>query len=68
MIRKLIKKLLGKDGQPRAGATGATGPTPPGTPVVSPVGVHGIDPSLLSKNAVRVTDTLQQAGFKAFIV
>ena len=65
MIRKLIKKLLGKDGQPRAGATG---PTPPGTPVVIPVGVHGIDPSLLSKNAVRVTDTLQQAGFKAFIV
>ncbi len=29
---------------------------------------HRIDPHLLSKNAVKVTDTLQQAGFDAFIV
>ncbi|ALS58910.1 polynucleotide adenylyltransferase PcnB [Pandoraea norimbergensis] len=65
MIRKLIKKLLGKEsGSPDA----AYSATPAGTPVVIPVSVHGIDPTLLSKNAVRVTDTLQQAGFKAFIV
>ncbi|PFH27085.1 MULTISPECIES: polynucleotide adenylyltransferase PcnB [Burkholderia] len=37
-------------------------------PTVVPASVHGIDPSLISKNAVRVTDTLQQAGFRAFIV
>lgn len=30
--------------------------------------VHGIDPALISRNAVRVTETLQQAGFRAFIV
>ena len=33
-----------------------------------PASVHGINPALISKNAVRVTDTLQQAGFRAFIV
>ncbi|MGS0896213.1 polynucleotide adenylyltransferase PcnB [Burkholderia stagnalis] len=37
-------------------------------PTIVPAGVHGIDPSLISRNAVRVTDTLQQAGFRAFIV
>ncbi|HDR9006755.1 TPA: polynucleotide adenylyltransferase PcnB [Burkholderia vietnamiensis] len=37
-------------------------------PTVVPASVHRIDPSLISKNAVRVTDTLQQAGFRAFIV
>jgi poly(A) polymerase len=29
---------------------------------------HGIDPDDVSSNAVRVTETLQRAGFKAFIV
>ncbi|GAB3629189.1 poly(A) polymerase [Pandoraea terrae] len=62
MIRKLIKKLLGKE----SGATRAAAPE--GTPVIIEQSVHNIDPALLSKNAVRVTDTLQQAGFKAFIV
>ncbi|MXN78675.1 polynucleotide adenylyltransferase PcnB [Burkholderia sp. 4701] len=37
-------------------------------PTIVPANVHGIDPALISKNAVRVTDTLQQAGFRAFIV
>ncbi|HDR9505818.1 polynucleotide adenylyltransferase PcnB [Burkholderia cepacia] len=37
-------------------------------PTVVPASVHQIDPSLISRNAVRVTDTLQQAGFRAFIV
>lgn len=40
----------------------------PDVPVVIPADVHGIDPSLISRNAVRVTDALQQAGFRAFIV
>jgi poly(A) polymerase len=29
---------------------------------------HGIDPRLLSNNAVRVTSTLQEAGYEAFVV
>ena len=37
-------------------------------PTIVPASVHGIDPALISKNAVRVTDTLQQAGYRAFIV
>ncbi|MEX3557566.1 MAG: polynucleotide adenylyltransferase PcnB [Burkholderia sp.] len=37
-------------------------------PTIVPATVHGIDPSLISRNAVRVTDTLQQAGFRTFIV
>ncbi|WP_175901791.1 polynucleotide adenylyltransferase PcnB [Burkholderia seminalis] len=37
-------------------------------PTVVPASVHGINPALISRNAVRVTDTLQQAGFRAFIV
>ncbi|MFA8392143.1 polynucleotide adenylyltransferase PcnB [Burkholderia ubonensis] len=57
---------------PRAakGGRGGTAKKPRGNhePTVVPAGVHGIDPSLISKNAVRVTDTLQQAGFRAFIV
>ncbi|KUZ69746.1 poly(A) polymerase [Burkholderia ubonensis] len=57
---------------PRAakGGRGGTAKKPRGNhePTVVPASVHGIDPSLISKNAVRVTDTLQQAGFRAFIV
>ena len=37
-------------------------------PVIIPADVHGIDPSLISKNAIRVTEGLQQAGHRAFIV
>jgi poly(A) polymerase len=40
----------------------------PDAPVILSSDVHGIDPSLLSRNAVRVTETLQQAGFRAFVV
>ena len=46
-------------------ASGAGGPD---VPVILSSDIHGIDPSLISRNAVRVTDTLQQAGFRAFIV
>ncbi|KAF1025575.1 MAG: Poly(A) polymerase I [Burkholderia plantarii] len=37
-------------------------------PTIVPAAVHGIDQALISRNAIRVTDTLQQAGFRAFIV
>lgn len=37
-------------------------------PIIVPAKVHGIDPALISRHAVRVTEGLQQAGFRAFIV
>ena len=40
----------------------------PNVPVILSSDIHGIDPSLISKNAVRVTDGLQHAGHRAFIV
>ncbi|QIE22491.1 Poly(A) polymerase I [Caballeronia sp. SBC1] len=40
----------------------------PNVPVILAADVHGIDPSLISKNAIRVTDGLQQGGHRAFIV
>ncbi|BAN22201.1 polynucleotide adenylyltransferase PcnB [Caballeronia insecticola] len=40
----------------------------PDVPVILASEIHGIDSSLISKNAVRVTDGLQQAGHRAFIV
>ena len=40
----------------------------PDGPVMVPPSLHGIDAKLLSANATRVTKTLQDAGFKAFVV
>jgi len=40
----------------------------PDVPVIIPADVHGIDPALISRNAIRVTEGLQQAGHRAFIV
>ncbi len=37
-------------------------------PVMVPSSAHGIDAKLVSANATRVTTTLQEAGFKAFVV
>jgi poly(A) polymerase len=59
-----------------SGVRGAAKPATPAAstrngsdiPVVIPADVHGINGSLISRNAVRVTDGLQQAGFRAFIV
>lgn len=61
VIKKLINRLLGKPAA-RAGA-----PRKRKVNIV-PVSEHGIDPALLSKNAVKVTSTLQEAGYEAFIV
>jgi poly(A) polymerase len=53
----------------RAGAAaGAKTVRDPDVPVIIPHEVHGIDPSLISRNAIRVTEGLQQAGHRAFIV
>jgi poly(A) polymerase len=50
-----------------SGRTAATA-NGPDAPVVIPADVHGIDPSLISRSAIRVTQGLQEAGFRAFIV
>ncbi len=58
MIKKLIRRILGK----KQKADDHT------KPVILGPQQHGIDPQLVSSNAVRVTQTLQEAGFKAFLV
>jgi poly(A) polymerase len=50
----------------RARVTGKSGRAE--GPVMVPPAAHGIDPKLVSSNATRVTKTLQDAGFKAFVV
>ena len=58
MIKKFISRLLG----------GKSKPVDRTQPVVLSPKEHGIDPKLVSSNAIRVTHTLQEAGFKAFLV
>ncbi|MDP5007599.1 MAG: polynucleotide adenylyltransferase PcnB, partial [Glaciimonas sp.] len=58
MIKKFIRSILGG----KKKVADATKPT------VLSAKQHGIDPHLVSPNAIRVTSTLQEAGFKAFIV
>ncbi|RZI41445.1 polynucleotide adenylyltransferase PcnB [Herbaspirillum sp. HC18] len=57
MIKKLIKRILGGKKNENHNQPTVLGPQE-----------HGIDPKLLSPNAVRVTQTLQEHGFKAFVV
>ena len=63
MITKFIKRILRRDPMDRHTQANHTG-----APKRVPKKTHRIDPHLLSKNAVKVTDTLQQAGYEAFIV
>lgn len=58
MIKTLIRRILGTKRQPRDHTK----------PVTLTAKEHGINPQLVSSNAIRVTHTLQQAGFKAFLV
>jgi poly(A) polymerase len=58
MIKKFIRRILG----PRK-----HNQTPDQPALLGPE-QHSIDPQLVSPNAVRVTQTLQEAGFKAFVV
>jgi poly(A) polymerase len=58
-----------KPARASAGAHKGTPAVPdPDVPVIISSDIHGIDPSLISKNAIRVTEGLQQAGHRAFIV
>ena len=58
MIKKLIRKILGVK-QPARDAS---------IPTVLGPQQHGINPQLLSSNAIRVTSSLQEAGYAAFVV
>ena len=57
MIKKFIRKILGVKDQRNSTE-----------PVVLGYEQHRIDPKLVSPNAIRLTQTLQEAGFKAFVV
>jgi poly(A) polymerase len=70
MIKKLIKRLLGKGDAPAAAAAPESPvPTIPlGVRVEVPAPEHRIDPKLLDANAVRVVRTLKEAGHEAYVV
>ncbi|MEB0032960.1 polynucleotide adenylyltransferase PcnB [Undibacterium sp. RTI2.1] len=61
MIKKFIRKMLGVKSPAEVAAAKQK-------PTVLNAKEHGIDPQLLSSNAIRVTSTLQENGFKAFVV
>lgn len=66
MIKKLIRKILGvKD---KSDANKNSGKATRNKPKTFSAKEHRIDPKLVSKNAVRVTQTLQENGYKAFLV
>lgn len=56
MIRKLIKRVFGRSGNTKMGLQ------------VIPASEHGVRVEQLTPCAVKVTRTLQEAGFKAYIV
>lgn len=63
MITKFIKRILRRDPMVRHTAAHTSG-----APKRIAKKSHRIDPNLLSKNAIKVTQTLQHAGYEAFIV
>jgi poly(A) polymerase len=64
MIKKFIDKLLGKTPAAKAGPQA----TPKGKRVEVSKEEHGIDPSLVDERALKVVQTLKDAGFEAYIV
>ncbi len=64
MIKKLIKRLLGKSDSP-----GASSKRPSfGKRVEIPVSEHGINAELVDERAVNVVRTLKAAGYEAYVV
>ena len=61
MIKKFIRKILGVKNTAESGKANPK-------PTLLTAKEHGINPKLVSANAIRVTQTLQENGFKAFIV
>ncbi len=69
MIKKFIRKILGVKEKVDSGKSDDSGKSKTkNKPKVLSAKEHGIDPKLVSNNAIRVTQTLQENGFKAFIV
>jgi poly(A) polymerase len=77
MIKSLINKILAKAPVKRAAAAklapkdsakGAKARIPTGKRVDVPASEHGIDVSLVDDRAMKVVETLQDAGYEAFIV
>ena len=66
MIKKFIQRLLGQ--ATKADSAPPQPQIPLGVRVELPVAAHGIDPSLLDANAVRVVKTLQEAGYQSYVV
>lgn len=66
MIKSLIDKIL----KPRTSGAGRAAKTrvPTGKRVDVPASEHGIDPNLLDERAIRVVETLQKAGYEAYVV
>jgi poly(A) polymerase len=67
MIKQFINRLLGK-GARADEAPAAAVAIPLGSRVEIAAADHGIDPSLLDANAVRVVKTLKDAGHEAYVV
>jgi poly(A) polymerase len=61
MIKKFIQKILGKPSTSHAA-------TDFGKRVEIPASVHGIDPTLVDDRALSVVQTLQDAGYEAYVV
>jgi poly(A) polymerase len=59
MIKKFIRKILGVKEKRARDAN---------LPTILAAQEHGINPQLVSSNAIRVTSSLQEAGFEAFVV
>ncbi|MBH1987845.1 MAG: polynucleotide adenylyltransferase PcnB, partial [Burkholderiales bacterium] len=74
MIKSLIHKILGKaPAAKRAHAPAKAGAgkpprIPTGKRVDVPASEHGIDPNLVDERARKVVETLQDAGYEAYIV
>jgi poly(A) polymerase len=70
MIKKFINRLLGKGDKAAAAAppVPAEVAIPLGARVEVAAAQHGIDPTLLDANAVRVVKTLKDAGYEAYVV
>ena len=67
MIKKFIRKILGVK-NPDDTIDQGKASAKKNKPKVLSAKEHGIDPALVSNNAIRITQTLQDNGYKAFIV
>ncbi|TAK79153.1 MAG: polynucleotide adenylyltransferase PcnB [Aquabacterium sp.] len=68
MIKKFISNLLDKAREATAKPRKAAPAPRFGKRVDVPAAEHGIDPSLLDERAIKVVETLQDAGYEAYIV